>query len=116
MTTDRPSISMHRTAELPYFELWWFDSLGELVDFSTASSFTLDVKRAGATTAVLTKSSGITGDVGSGDETAGTPNVVVAWEPGDLDIEPDRYTAILTARFPGTLDRVMEFGLTVRPT
>jgi hypothetical protein len=89
-----------RNAELPSLEIWWLDDDGDLVDMSTASGFTLKIGNVGST-ALLTKTSGITGAAGSGSEVSGVPNVTVAWSAGELDLTPGRYTMQLFATFTG---------------
>lgn len=102
MTTAR---QWYRGAELPSLSIWWTDSDGTLIDFSGADGFELRIGQAGCPPE-LVKTTGITGAVGSGTETSGTPNVAVAWSDGDLDIPAGTYQATLIATF-GTQDRIM---------
>ena len=84
----------NRHAERPVAVMWWREEDDQdLVDFSDAGySFVFKVAPPGRNpVAVLTKSTGIVGSVGSGVEPTGTPNVVITWNVGDLDIEPGNY-------------------------
>ena len=95
----------HTQAERPSAKLWVFDDDGTLIDFSTGSySFVFRVGLPGFP-ALLTKSSNITGAAGAGVEPSGTPNVVINWTAGELDIAPGAYTWQLTAT-TSSLDRV----------
>lgn len=98
------TIRYHTTAERPALEMWILDDDGTLIDFSTGYSFTLKIGNTGDT-ALLTKTTGITGAAGAGTEPTGTPNVSVAWTADELDITPGAYTLQLTAT-TGGLDRV----------
>jgi hypothetical protein len=115
MTTTPLVLAWHHTAELPAVDVWWFDGTGALIDMTAAVSFTLRIGRIDRP-ALIQKTSGITGAVGAGVAPTGTPNVTIAWAAGELDIAPGVYTAQLTARFAGDLDRVMEFAVRVRDT
>ena len=97
-------IQYHKTAERPALELWLIDDDGALIDFSTGYTFALKVGNVGST-ALLTKTSGIAGAVGAGEEPTGTPNVVVSWTAGELNLTPGSYAAQLTATTAG-LDRI----------
>lgn len=79
------------TADKPDIELWLLDDDGDLIDFSTGYTFSFKIGTQVGTTALLTKTSGITGAVGAGSEPDGTPNVVVAFTAGELG------TAVTTA-------------------
>lgn len=94
----------HRTAERPVAKLWLLDDDGSLIDFSTGYTFVFKAGRPGAT-AILTKSSNITGAAGAGTEPTGTPNITITWTAGDLDLTPGSYGWWLTAT-TGGLDRV----------
>lgn len=92
-----------RSAERPAAKMWLYDDDGTLIDFS-GYSHVLKVGNPGST-AVLTKSSNITGGSGSGVEPTGTPNITITWAAGELDITPGVYTWMLTST-SGSLDRV----------
>lgn len=94
-------------AERPGLALWWLDSTGALVDFSS-STFSLKIGSRGAT-AALTKTSGIVGATGDGVSPTGLPNVEVTFDAGDLDITAGTYLAQLVA----DNERVAEFTLTI---
>ncbi len=98
------TIRYHSSAERPALELWIQDDDGTLIDFSSGYTFTLKIGNTGDT-ALLTKSTSITGAAGSGTEPTGTPNLTIAWAAGELDITPGTYTLQLTATTTG-LDRV----------
>lgn len=101
-------VSYHSTAERPVLELWLLDDDGTLIDFSNVGyTFSLKVGQPGAT-ALLTKSSGITGAAGAGVEPTGTPNVVVTWSAGELALTVGAHVAQLTATL-SSLDRVFQF-------
>lgn len=98
-------LTYHRNAERPAAKMWLFDDDGSLIDFS-GYSFRFRIGTPGRT-AVLSKTSNITGDVGAGEEPDGTPNITVNWSAGELDIEPGTYRWQLTAT-TSSLDRVFE--------
>lgn len=98
------TIRYHTSAERPALEMWIQDDDGTLIDFSSGYTFELKIGATGSA-ALLTKTTGITGAVGSGTEPTGTPNVSVAWAAGELDITPGAYGLQLTAT-TGGLDRV----------
>lgn len=89
-------ITYYKNAEAPSLRLWWFGDDGDLVDLSTVSAWSLKVGQYGDT-AVLTKTSGITGAAGSGTDPTGTPNVTIAWSAGELNITAGHYALQLTA-------------------
>jgi len=99
-------LSYHRNAERPAVKMWLVDDDGTLLDFSSGYSFVLKIGFPGST-AVLTKSSGITGGAGVGIEPTGTQNVTIAWTGGELDITPGLYSWVLTAT-NSALDRTFE--------
>lgn len=76
-------LSYHYAAERPTIQLWILNAQRELMDLSTGYTFSF---RVGGTYAspLLTKTSGITGAVGSGVEPSGTPNVVISWSAGEI--------------------------------
>lgn len=63
--------------------LYWKDTNGSLIDFSSGYTFVVKILDPAAGTATITKSTGITGAAGS--LTTPTPNVTVAWDAGELD-------------------------------
>lgn len=101
-----------RGAELPSAAFWWTDRQKQLIDFSTGHTFTLKLGRPGAT-AVLTKTSGITGAAGAGVEPTGTPNLVVAWSANELDIPGGSYMLTITATDGSSRDRILYDTLTI---
>lgn len=105
------SVRYHTTAERPALELWIQDDDGTLIDFSSGYTFSLKIGTVGDT-ALLTKTSGITGAAGAGTEPTGTPNVSIAWTTGELAITPGQYTGQLTATLSG-LDRVFQFAIRI---
>jgi hypothetical protein len=87
----------HRHAERPAIQVWALDARNDLINFSDASySFILRIGHPGSANYVE-KTSNITGAVGSGVMRNGTPNLTIAWEPGELDIDPGVYTCELIA-------------------
>lgn len=105
-------LSYHKNAERPAAKLWLFDDDGTLIDFSSGYTFSFKVGTNGST-AVLTKTSNITGAAGSGTEPTGTPNVTVTWTAGELNLTPKVYTWQLTAT-TSSLDRTFEGELEIR--
>lgn len=97
-------IKYYATAERPVLKLWLLDDDGTLVDFSSGYTFVAKIGVRGET-ALLTKSSGITGAAGAGAEPTGTPNVTVTWSAGELNLAAGEYTFQLTAT-TSSLDRV----------
>lgn len=63
--------------ELADLGLFWQDSSGALIDFSSGYTFTVTVTDNAGTSQFTAKTTGITGAVGSLAED--TPNVTVAW-------------------------------------
>ncbi len=84
--------------------MWIQDRSGALIDMSSGYTFSLRIGTPGST-ALLTKSSGITGAAGSGVEPSGTPNVTVAFSAGELNLAAGTYAWQLTAT-TSSLDRV----------
>lgn len=78
------TLRYYRTAERPDLRLWIRDDNGNLIDFSTGYTFTFKLGEPGVT-AIFTKTTGITGAVGSGNPPTGTPNVTVTFTAGELD-------------------------------
>ncbi len=95
----------HRSAERPNAKLWLFDDDGALIDF-TGYSFSFKIGTPGSD-AVLTKTTNIAGATGAGSEPSGTPNVVLVWEDGELNITPGVYAWQLTCT-GSSVDRLFE--------
>lgn len=107
------SVDLHYYAhdERPSAEIWWQDDDGTLVDFSSGYTFSLKVGVPGSA-ALLTKTSGITGAAGAGSEPTGTPNIVVAWTAGELNLTPGIYALQLKAT-TSSLDRTLNGSITI---
>jgi len=90
-TVGRLVYSAH--AEDPGPGVWWASRAGTLIDY-TGYSFV--AKITDGATSLLTKTSGITGDVGAGSAPDGTPNIAIDWDADELDIPPGEYTLELT--------------------
>jgi hypothetical protein len=99
-------LSYHKNAERPAAELWWNDDDGTLIDFASGYTWSLKIGVVGST-ALLTKTTNITGAAGSGTEPDGTPNVVITWTAGELALTAGSYTWQLTAT-TSSLDRVTD--------
>mgnify|MGYP003543996023 CR=1 FL=1 len=104
----------HRTAERPALHLWLLDDDGDLTDMSSGYTFSLKVGTAGST-ALLTKTTNITGAAGAGTEPTGTPNVVGTWTAGELDLTPGTYAWQLTCT-SSSLDRVFAGSISILNT
>jgi hypothetical protein len=100
-------VAYYSTADRPALELWLYDDDGSLINFATGYTFQLKLGQSGQT-ALLTKSSGIAGAAGAGNEPDGTPNIVVTWTAGELALTPGGYQCQLTAT-TGGLDRLFVF-------
>ena len=107
------TVTYHSAAERPALELWILDDDGALIDFSSGYTWSLKIGAAGST-ALLTKTTNITGAAGAGTAPTGTPNVVVTWSAGELAITAGVYTAQLVATTSST-DRVFEFPFRILP-
>lgn len=107
------SVSYLSSAERPALALWLKDDDGNLIDFSSGYTFSFKIGNTG-TPALLTKTSGIAGAAGSGEEPDGVANVVITWTAGELALTPGTYAGQLTATTSG-LDRVFLFPFTIRP-
>jgi hypothetical protein len=108
------TVKYYSSAERPALELWLLDDDGSLINFATPTyTFVFKVGIPGDT-ALLTKSSGITGAAGAGSEPDGTPNVTITWSAGELDIAAGSYQGQLTAT-TSSLDRVFSFPFEIRP-
>jgi hypothetical protein len=81
------TISIARTAAAPAAGLWLTNSAGQLVDLSTGYTFVVKLGAA-AQTALLTKTTGVTGAVGAGVSPSGTPNLTIAWTANELAAIP----------------------------
>lgn len=81
-----PTLVYYRTAERPDIRLWLLDDDGDLVDLS-GHTFEFKLGDPGSA-ALFTKTTGITGAVGSGTEPDGTPNVTITFAAGELDAVP----------------------------
>lgn len=107
-------VTYYRTAELPALAVWWYDDDGSLVDFSTATGWSLKIGTTPGATAALTKTTGITGAAGSGTPGNGTANVSVAWDAGELAaLTAGVYVLQITASFASG-DRVLQATIDVR--
>lgn len=104
-------VAWKKSAERPTLDIWWFDSAGALIDFSSGYTWSLKVGVPGST-ALLTKTTNITGAAGSGTAPTGTPNVVVTWAGGELTLTAGSYTAELTGT-TSSLDRVLTFQIDI---
>ena len=94
----------NRHAERPVAVMWVLDYDNTLVDFSDSGyTFVFKIGAPGYQ-ALLTKTAGIAGGVGSGVEPTGAPNIVLTWDVGELDIPPGVYDWQLKATISG-LDR-----------
>ena len=98
-------LTYNRNAERPAAKFWVFDDDGTLVDFS-GYTFVFKVGAPGYD-ALLTKTSNITGGIGSGTEPDGTSNITINWTAGELDIAPGLYKWQMTCT-TSSLDRVYE--------
>jgi hypothetical protein len=78
------TLRYYRTAERPDIRLWLRDSNGNLIDFSSGYTFAFKLGNAGSA-ATFTKTTGITGAVGSGVEPTGAPNVTLTFTASELD-------------------------------
>jgi hypothetical protein len=88
--------------ELPSWAADWKDRDGNLINFATGWTFAVKLMPQTGSGTGLTKTTGITGY-------ATSPNIVVAWAPGELNIAPNIYKLHLTAIGAGG-DRVYRPG------
>jgi hypothetical protein len=100
-----------RNADRPAVEAWIFDDDGTLIDFSSGYTWSLKVGVPGST-ALLTKTTNIAGAAGAGVCPTGTPNVVITWTAGELNLTPGVYNVQLTAT-ASSLDRVFTGQITI---
>jgi hypothetical protein len=87
--------------EYPSIQLIWKDGNGSIIDFSNGYTWTVFV--ATENEAVVEKTTGIVGSSTS-------PNVVINWTPGELDIAEGTYDLVVIARDGATKDRVFRPG------
>jgi hypothetical protein len=99
----------HKTASLPSSKLWLLDDDNTLIDLSTGYTFSFKIGANGST-AIVTKTSGLTGAAGAGAEPDGTPNITIVWDDAELGSEaPGQYVWQLTATATsGGKDRVFD--------
>lgn len=103
-------LAYHAGAELPTARGWLTTPDGTLVDLTTLA-LTVIVSRHGKT--LLTKTTGLTGAAGEGVEPTGTPNLVIAWAPDELNLPAGTYDLRIEARAGGQLDYVWVTDLTI---
>jgi hypothetical protein len=107
------ALVLHRTAERPDLAMWLEDDDGDLINFASGYTFSFKLGSAGSA-AAFTKTSGISGAAGAGEEPTGTPNIVVTFTAAELDsLTPGPTTGQLTAT-SSSLDRVFQFPVQVR--
>jgi hypothetical protein len=102
-----------RGAERPSMRLWLLNDDGQPEDL-TGYALTLKLGQRNAGPALLTKSSGLIGQAGSGVEPTGVPNFVANWTAGELDLPPGTYALDVTAT-AGGLDRKWQLELAIGP-
>lgn len=87
--------------ELEPLQIWWYGNQSTLVDFSEPHTYALKVASVSTpTTTEFTKTSGIVGAIGTGNERSGTPNLTVNWvSTGELNAltSEGRYICEITA-------------------
>lgn len=98
--------------ELPALGLDWLDKDRDRTDYSTGWTFTLTASLPGSSTALLTKTTGITG-------ASTQPNITIAWAASDWSglgsVTGTDYVLLLTARRTAdSLDRVYRPDGTLR--
>jgi hypothetical protein len=101
------SVTYVQGAELPPLLVQMLDENNDVIDFTSASGFSLKMGLDSSATA-LTKTSGITGS---------TTGATIAWASGDLNFTttgPGVYIAELTATISG-LDYRRQFSITIDP-
>lgn len=101
------SVTYVQGAELPPLLVQMLDENNDVIDFTSASAFSLKMGLDSTTTA-LTKTTGITGS---------TTGATIAWAAGDLNFTttgPGVYIAELTATISG-LDYRRQFSITIDP-
>jgi hypothetical protein len=80
----------------------WLSANGTLVDLSVGFTPTAILGRYGDV--IVSKTTGLTGQAGSGVRPTGTPNLIIAWADGELAHPPGRYTLQVQARDGTGLD------------
>ena len=112
------SITYTEGDELGDAGLFWYDSNGRLIDFSSGYTFEAKVYD-GAGTAFFTKTDDITGAAGSLTTTPKTPNVTIAWDPtGELDqiTTPGTYPLrVIATRTADSKTRTFRTQITILP-
>lgn len=101
------SVTYIQGAELPPLLVQMLDDNNDVIDFTSASAFSLKMGLDSSTTA-LTKTTGITGS---------TTGATIAWASGDLELTttgPGVYIAELTATISG-LDYRRQFSIQIDP-
>lgn len=101
------SVTYIQGAELPPLLVQMLDENNDVIDFTSASAFSLKLGLDTSSTAV-TKTTGITGS---------TTGATIAWASGDLDLTttgPGVYIAELTATISG-LDYRRQFSIQIDP-
>ena len=78
------------SSELPDIPLDWRDYANAIIDYSTGWTFTVQLVD-GAGAATVTKTTGIVG-------AATSPNVLIQWAAGELNVTPGVYRLVVTAR------------------
>lgn len=106
-------LQYYRGVTRPALQLWVREANGQLIDFS--SGWTFEFKLGITGPAVLTKTSGIAGAAGDGQEPNGTPNVVVTWSGTELDLPPKIYFWQLKATSGGN-PRIFGGKIEILPT
>lgn len=102
-------IKYKRTAERPALEFWIRDAANNLIDFTTGYTFVFKLGAIGGA-AVFTKSAGIVGAAGSGDDRTGVPNVTVTFSAGELAALPAKVYSWQITATNGSGDRVYPLG------
>lgn len=98
------AVTYIKGAELPPLLVQMLDESNDVIDFTSASSFSFKMGLDTSTTA-LTKTTGITG---------GTTGATINWTSGELDLATGRYLAELTTTISG-LDYRRQFVIQIDP-
>lgn len=101
-------------ASLPVAAMWLRDDNKQLVDLSAGWTFTFKIGHENKA-AVLLKTTGIAGLLGSGRAPDGVPNLSIAWAAGELAIPVGRYGWKLTGT-KGGLVRIWEGSFIIEST
>lgn len=104
-------------SDLPDTALWWRDRAGNLIDFSTGWTFTVQVLNEAGEDQFTPKTSNINGAAGEGEYPDGTPNLVITWaSTGELDsVDVGSYTLVITANQTSTgKDRIARIPLIIK--